>query len=148
MDPVTVSVTVAKSREEVFDYLDLLANHEEFLGHMFKKWTYSGPPRGVGAKGQATVNAPGSNEVAEFEVVESVRPERTVEEGVSAKGKRRTRGTYRLEELPGGGTKIEFELLLTEAPRSERLIPPLSRAFLRRPLDKAMRRLAKQLDEG
>ncbi len=148
MDPVTVSVTVARPREEVFDFLDVLANHEPFLDHMYKKWTFSGPPRGVGAKGQATVSAPGSNEVAEFEVVESVRPERTVEEGVSAKGNRRTRGTYSLEELADGGTRINFELAWTAVPRSERVFPPLSRAFVRRALGKAMRRLAKQLEVG
>ena len=148
MEPVAVSVVVAKPREEVFDYLDLLANHETFMDHMFKKWTFSGPPRGVGAKGRATVSAPGSNEIAEFEVVESERPERTVEESVSAKGKRRTRGTYRLTALPDGGTEIEFELAWTEVPRSERILPPLSRAFLRRALSKAMRRLAKELERG
>ena len=138
MDPVTVSVTVAKPREQVFDHLDVLANHAPFLDHMYKKWTYSGPARGVGAKGQATVSAPGSSEVAEFEVVE----------GVSAKGNRRTRGTYRLAELPDGGTRIEFELAWTAVPRSERIFPPLSRAFLRRALGKAMNRLGKELDNG
>ncbi len=148
MDPVAVSVTVASPREEVFDHLDLLANHAPFLDHMYKKWTFSGPPRGVGAKGQATVSAPGSSEVAEFEVVESQRPERIVEEGVSAKGNRRTRGTYSFEQLPEGGTKIDFELAWTAVPRSERLFPPLSRIFLRRALGKAMRRLAKELDNG
>jgi hypothetical protein len=148
MDPVTVSVTVAKPREEVFDHLDVLANHAPFLDHMYKKWTYSGPPRGVGAKGQATVSAPGSSEVAEFEVVESVRPEKIVEAGVSAKGNRRTRGTYSFEQLADGGTRIEFELAWTEVPRSERILPPLSRAFLRRALGKAMRRLAKELEQG
>src|SRR5882757_6786044 len=122
MDPVAVSVTVAKPREEVFDHLDVLANHAPFLDHMYKKWTFSGPPRGVGAKGQATVSAPGSSEVAEFEVVESERPLRIVEEGVSAKGKRRTRGTYSFEQLPDGGTKIDFELAWTAVPRSERIL--------------------------
>jgi hypothetical protein len=148
MEPVVVSVTVAKPRDEVFDHLDVLANHAPFLDHMYKKWTYSGPPRGVGAKGQATVNAPGSSEVAEFEVVESVRPERIVEEGVSAKGNRRTRGAYSFEQLAGGRTKIEFELAWTAVPRSERIFPPLSRIFLRRALGKAMRRLAKELEQG
>jgi hypothetical protein len=148
MEPVAVSVTVAKPREEVFDHLDVLANHAPFLDHMYKKWTYTGPPRGVGAKGQATVSAPGSSEVAEFEVVESQRPERIVEEGVSAKGNRRTRGTYSFAQLPDGGTKIGFELAWTAVPRSERIFPPLSRAFLRRALGKAMRRLAKELDQG
>jgi hypothetical protein len=115
---------------------------------MYKKWTYSGPPRGVGARGQAVVSAPGSSEVAEFEVVESERPLRIVEEGVSAKGNRRTRGTYSFEQLPDGGTKIEFELAWTEVPRSERIFPPLSRAFIRRALNKAMRRLRKELEKG
>jgi Polyketide cyclase / dehydrase and lipid transport len=148
MDPVAVSVTVAKPREEVFDHLDLLANHAPFMDHMFKKWTFSGPPRGVGAKGQATVSAPGSSEVAEFEVVESERPARIVEQGVSAKGNRRTSGTYSLEQLPDGGTKINFELDWTAVPRSERILPPLSRAFMRRALGKAMRRLGKELEKG
>ena len=148
MEPVVVSVTVAKSPEEVFDHLDVLANHAPFLDHMYKKWTYSGPPRGVGAKGQAVVSAPGSSEVAEFEVVESERPLRIVEEGVSAKGNRRTRGTYSFDQLPAGGTKITFELAWTEVPRSERIFPPLARAFLRRALGKAMRRLAKELEKG
>src|SRR5258706_971850 len=108
MKPVAVSTTVARPREEVFDHLDLLANHATYMDHMFVDWTFSGPATGVGAKGRAKVDAPLSREFAEFEVVESVRPERTVEEGVSAHGKRRTRGTYRLEELPGSGTKINF----------------------------------------
>jgi uncharacterized membrane protein len=148
MDPVAVSVTVDKPREEVFDHLDVLANHAPFLDHMYKKWTYSGPARGVGAKGQATVVAPGSSEVAEFEVVESERPERIVEEGVSAKGNRRTRGTYRFEQLSESRTRIDFELAWTAVPRSERIFPPLSRVFLRRALGKAMRRLGKELEQG
>jgi hypothetical protein len=147
MKPVAVSVIVAQPREEVFGYLDLLANHATFMDHMFINWTFSGPATGVGAKARAKVDAPLSREFAEFEVVESVRPERTVEEGVSAHGKRRTRGTYRLEELPDGGTKINFELDWVQAPRSERLVPPLSRAFLRRALSKALQRLAKQLNQ-
>lgn len=148
MKPVAVSATVSRPREEVFDHLDLLANHEAFMNHMFVEWTFFGPAAGVGARARAKVDAPFSREFAEFEVVESVRPERTVEETVSAHGKRKTRGTYRLEELPDDGTKINFELDWVEAPRSERLVPPLSRLFLRRALGKGLGRLAKELDQG
>lgn len=146
MKPVTVSVAVPQPPEEVFDYLDVLANHADFNQHMFTDWSFSGPGRGVGARGRARVNAPGSREWAEFEVVESERPLRTVEQGVSANGKRRTRGTYRLEPGEGGGTEITFELAWDAVPRSERIVPPLSRAFLRRALGKAMRQLAKRLE--
>jgi Polyketide cyclase / dehydrase and lipid transport len=146
--PVSVSVTVARPREEVFDFLDVLANHEDFMDHMFVNWSFSGPGRGVGAKARARVAAPASREVAEFEVVESERPSRTVEQGVSSHGRRATRGTYTLSELPGGGTEIVFELEWLKAPRSERIVPAVSRAFLRRALGKAMKQLAKQLERG
>lgn len=148
MKPVKVSVEVARPREEVFDYIDVLANHEAYMDHMFDKWTFSGPARGVGAKAKARVAAPGSNEIAEFEVVAAERPVRTVETGVSARGKRRTRGTYALTELPGGRTEVSFEIEWEAAPRPDRAIPAMTRAFLRRSLGKGMKRLAKQLEAG
>ena len=147
MKPVTVSVEVARPRAEVFEFLDVLANHERFMDHLFVDWSFSGPARGVGAKARARVNAPSSREWAEFEVVEAQAPERYVEEGVSSNGKRRTRGSYLLEELPGGGTKISFELAWLEVPRSERLLPPLARRFMGRANGKGMRRLAKLLEQ-
>jgi uncharacterized membrane protein len=146
--PVTVSTTVSKPREEVFEFLDVLANHEGFMDHLFTSWSFSGPARGVGAKARARVNAPGSREFAQFEVIEAEGPERIVEEAISSNGKRRTRGTYRFESLPEGGTEISFELAWIETPKSERLVPPLARTFIRRANGKAMRRLAKQLDQS
>lgn len=145
MKSVTVAATVAKPPAEVFEFLDVLANHEGFLDHYLVDWKFSGPRRGVGAKARARVDAPGSQDHFEFEVTEAEAPRRIVEQGSSSGGKRKTRGTYRLEGLPDGGTRIEFELAFDELPRSERLIPPLTRAFAKRVNAKAMRRLAKQL---
>jgi ribosome-associated toxin RatA of RatAB toxin-antitoxin module len=146
MKPVRVEVVVARAPLEVFEFLDALANHERFLDHYLVDWTFSGPKRGVGAKARARVDAPGSQDHFEFEVTESEAPHEIAEEGVSSGGKRQTRGTYRLEPAPGGGTRIEFELAFGRLPRSERLLPPLTRAFAKRVNAKAMRRLAKQLD--
>jgi ribosome-associated toxin RatA of RatAB toxin-antitoxin module len=146
MKPVTVEVVVARPPSEVFGFLDALANHERFLDHYLVDWTFSGPQRGVGAKARARVDAPASQDHFEFEVTESEAPRRIVEQGVSSNGKRETRGTYRLEPAVNGGTRIEFELSFQQLPRSERLIPPLTRAFAKRVNAKAMRRLAKQLD--
>jgi ribosome-associated toxin RatA of RatAB toxin-antitoxin module len=145
MKPVTVAATVANSPAEVFEFLDALANHEGFLDHYLTDWEFSGPRRGVGAKARARADVVGSQDRFEFEVVEAEPPRRIAEQGVSAGGKRRTRGTYRLEGLPDGGTRIEFELAFLEVPRSERLAPFLTRAFVKRINAKAMRRLAKQL---
>ncbi len=147
MKPVTVTVEVAQGVEEVYDLLDVLANHEAFLDHFLVDWKFSGPARGVGAKAEARASAPMSQDWTDFEVVESERPGRIVEEGVGLKGRRRTRGTYRLEPLFGGGTRISFELAWIESARAESLIPPMTRAFIKRTNGKAMRRLAKRLAE-
>ncbi len=145
MKPVTVSTTVANPVAEVYEFLDLLNNHEAFMDHMLVDWKFSGAKRGVGARARARANTVGSQDWTEFEVVEAEAPHRIVEEGVGAGGKRRTRGAYRLEELPDGGTRISFELTWIEASRLERLGRPLIRAFVHRANGKAMRRLAKQL---
>lgn len=145
MKPVTVSVEVAPSRQQVYEFLDVLANHEQFLDHALVDWEFSGPQRGVGAKARARSNAVGSQDWTEFEVLES-DDEHIVEEGVGSGGKRVTRGTYRFRDLPDGGTAIEFEFEWLQMSKAERLAPPLMRAFMRRVNGKALRRLAKQLD--
>ncbi len=147
MEPVIVSVEVARPRREVFEVVDVLANHERWMDHLFKDWRFEGPRRGVGALASATVNAPGSRERVRFEIVEAEAPERLVEEGESAHGKRRTRGTYRLTEIDAGETRIELEIEWLKAPRAERIAPFVSRAFMRRANGKGMKRLAALLDE-
>jgi uncharacterized membrane protein len=142
MQPVTVTVTVAKPIEEVYDYLLDLSNHAGFLDHFLVDWSFSGPRRGVGAKGQARANAPMSQDWTDFEIVAVEQPGLIVEQGIGAGGKRHTRGTYRLQSLPGGATEVSFELAWLQASRAERLCPPLTRAFIRRPNAKSLRRLA------
>jgi uncharacterized protein YndB with AHSA1/START domain len=146
--PVTVTTTIARSPEDVFDYLDDLTNHAAFTDHFLVDWKFAGPARGRGAKGTARVNAPASQDWTEFEVVKTKRPQLIVEEGVGAKGKRRTRGTYYLSDRPGGGTDVAFKLEWLQAPRGERLITPLTRRFVHRTNGKSLRRLKKQLEKS
>lgn len=145
MKPVTVSIEVPQLPQQVYDHLIVLSNHAAFLDHFLVDWEFSGPQRGVGARGRARANAPMSQDWTEFEIVEAEQPRTIVEDGVGAGGKRRTRGSYRLRELVGGGTEISFELEWLEASRAERLLPALTRTFIRRPNAKGLRRLAAQL---
>jgi hypothetical protein len=146
MKPVTVSVDVQRPRQDVFDYIDHLPNHEAWLDRLYKDWRFDGPRRGVGGIAKARVDAPASREQVEFEVVESTAPSGTVEECRSAHGKRLTRGTYRLSDIDGGATRIEFEIEWLMTPRSERVLPPLSRAFMRRANAKGLDRLVGLLE--
>ena len=54
------------------------------------------------------------------------------------RGRRRASGTYALEPLPTGGTRVNFEYAWREAPRSERLLSPLVRAVMRPPLQRSI----------
>jgi len=74
-------------------------------------------------------------------VLEAKAPEGTVERTVGAKGRRVTRGTYALAELPGGRTQVSFEVAFEQVPASERLAAPLVRAIIRRDNARALERL-------
>jgi hypothetical protein len=144
MKPLTACVRIDQPREDVFSFLDVLANHAQFNDHMLVDWSFEGPAAGVGAKARMRANVPGEQWV-QVEVLESVRPVRSVEETVGAHGKRRTRGTYTLDALPDGATEVHFQFEVLQAPLSERLAAPLIRAYMRRANTKAMRRLGQTL---
>lgn len=145
--PVQLSIDVPQSRASVYDFLDVMANHECFTDHALTDWECSGPERGVGAKARMTARTAGRSDAIEMEVISADPPTTIVEQNVGAKGRRVARGTYRLEDLPGGGTRIGFEYAWRQAPLSERLAAPLVRATLSRVNEKAMRRLAERLNQ-
>jgi Polyketide cyclase / dehydrase and lipid transport len=145
MKPIRVSTEVDRPREEVYAFLDVLANHAPFTDHMLTGWSFSGPASGVGAKARVRSRTPGPENWADMEVIAAEPPRRTVEQTVGAGGRRRMQGTYTLEALPGDRTLVTFELAFLELPRAERLAAPLLRAWLQRANAKAMRRLAATL---
>src|SRR3954452_13588555 len=108
MKPIVVSTTTLRPRDEVFAFLDVMANHEPFTDHMLVDWSYSGPPRGVGSKANVHAKLGGRKEPVAIEVVDAQPPSRIVEHNVSAGGRRRASGTYELAELPDGGTRVQF----------------------------------------
>jgi hypothetical protein len=148
MHPVTVSIDVPQSREDVYEYLDVLANHRQFTDHMMRNWRLEGPDRGVGGRASVEAVIGGRGEPIEIEVIEAEPPLRSVERNTGAGGRRVATGTYTLDESPGGGTRITFEYAWQQAPLSERLLAPMVGRVMRRALDTAMQRLAAQLAEA
>jgi carbon monoxide dehydrogenase subunit G len=145
MKPVTVTVDVPQPRAAVYDFLDVMANHEPFTDHIMQDWRYSGPASGIGSKARVKAVAGGRTETVEIEVIEAERPVKTVERNIGAGGKRVSTGTYTLADLPGGGTRITFTYEWQQAPWSERLAEPVVRGIARRAFERAMQRLAGQL---
>ena len=69
-----------------------------------------------------------------------------MERNVSLRGRRVVTGTYTLAELPDGGTEVSFESAWEKAPWSERLASLVVRLLARRLTERAMRRLADELE--
>jgi uncharacterized protein YndB with AHSA1/START domain len=87
------------------------------------------------------------SDVVDIEVVDAEAPSRIVERNTAAKAGRTGQGTYTLDPLPDGGTRITFEFQWIVAPVIDRLTAPLARAYIRRNNATAMRRLAALLAE-
>jgi hypothetical protein len=143
--PVTASIDLPQARDEVFEFLDVMANHESFTDHMLVDWQMSGPATGVGSKARVTAKFGGMTDHADIEVIEVVPGSRIKERNIAAKGKRHATGTYVLSDLPGGGTHVEFTFEFERVPGYERPLLPLMRRMLRRGNQRAMARLAEQL---
>jgi ribosome-associated toxin RatA of RatAB toxin-antitoxin module len=144
--PVTVSIEVPQPPAQIYEFLEELGNHESFMDHFMVDWQLSGPKRGVGAKANVRVKASMEKDWTDVEIVEADAGRRLVEQTAGgSRGRRRTRGTYLLESLPDGGTRISFELEFLEMPTGERLLGPLNRAYVRRVSGKAIKRLAERL---
>ncbi|MCU1486899.1 MAG: Polyketide cyclase / dehydrase and lipid transport [Actinomycetia bacterium] len=144
--PVTVSIDVPQDRERVYDFLDVMANHEPFNDHLMRDWELSGPQRGIGSRARVHTKALGIADVVDIEVVDAEAPARIVERNVAAKAGRTGQGTYVLEPRPDGGTRITFEYRWIVTPLVDRLTSPLARAYIRRNNRTAMQRLAEQLE--
>ena len=140
MSSLTVSTTIARSPADVYELLDDLANHEQFIDHFLVDWHVTREDtRGVGA-GVRLRTTVGSHRDAEITVIES-SPSRIVETGRGGKGMQsRTRGTYTLEPS-GDGTLVTFTLEMEPASLAERMQAPVARAYMRKQNAKAMERL-------
>jgi uncharacterized protein YndB with AHSA1/START domain len=142
VDPVTVSTTISKPREEVFEYLADIANHPEFTDHYLVDWHLTREnPYGQGAGARFRIKAPLSRFAwADVTFVELQAPFRIVERGRGGKFNRiRMLGTYTLTPGPGGTTKVEFTLETEPAMLSDRLQEALGgRAWSKRQAARAM----------
>lgn len=147
MDPVTVSVIVDRPREQVFDYLQDIANHHQFTDHYLRDWHLTridSVGRGAGARFRVKVPPPASRFAwGDVTFVEVQRPHRIVEAGRTGKANRvRTLGVYELAPAAGGTTRVQFTIETRPATLSDRLLESFgARGWTRRQNARAMRRL-------
>jgi uncharacterized protein YndB with AHSA1/START domain len=153
MDPVTVTVNIARPREEVFAYLEDLANHAEFTDHYLKDWHLTRVNSvGLGAGARYRVDAPLNRfPWADAAFIEVEAPFRIVEAGRAGKFNRiRVLGTWVLTPTAGGqNTRVEFTNETIPATPTDRILESFgARGWIRRKNRKALRRLRSILEEG
>jgi uncharacterized protein YndB with AHSA1/START domain len=152
VDPVTVSITVGRPREEVFAYLADIANHSEFTDHFLEDWHLTREdPVGRGAGARFRVKAP----LQRFSwmgvsFIEVDPPWRIVEAGRGGKFNRiRSMTTYTLEPAPDEGTRVRLSVETEPVTISDHLMEALgARRWTRRQNLRALRRLRSILEDG
>jgi uncharacterized protein YndB with AHSA1/START domain len=147
-----VSTTIARPREEVFEYLADIANHAEFTDHYLVDWHLTRvDPYGAGAGARFRMKAPLARFAwGDMTFAEVQPPYRIVERGRGGKYNRiRMLGTYTLSPGPSGTTRVEYTLETVPVMPSDKLMESLGgRAWTRRQTAKAMRRLREILEEN
>ncbi|MHB8532211.1 MAG: SRPBCC family protein [Solirubrobacteraceae bacterium] len=153
MDPVSVSIVVSAPREQVFDFLQDIANHRSFTDHYLLDWHLTridSVGRGAGARFRLKARGPGSRfGWGDVVFAEVERPHRIVELGRGGKNNRvRTLGVYELEPAAAGSTRVTFTFESAPATLPDRLTELLgARGWLRRKNARALRRLRDLLEQ-
>ena len=152
MDPVTVSTTIGRPREEVFEYLLDVANHLEFSDHYVKDFRLlrvESSGRGAGARFR--LDAPLRKLWGDMTFVEVEPPHRIVAFGRGGKFNRiKTTTVFTLDEADAGSTRVEM-MTESEPPLpTDRLMETITgyRGWTRRNTRKALRRLQSILEEN
>jgi uncharacterized protein YndB with AHSA1/START domain len=153
VEPLTLSTTIAKPREEVFEYLADVANHEEFSDHCMVDWHLTREDsygRGAGARFRVKSRFDRFS-YGDITLTELTPPQRIVATGRAGRFNRiRTLTTWTLEEDGAGRTKVTFETQSTPALKSDELMEKLLRvrAAATRCHQRALDRLRSILESG
>jgi uncharacterized protein YndB with AHSA1/START domain len=151
VDPVTVSITIDRPREEVFAYLADIANHSEFSDHYLKHWRLlrvDSVGRGAGARFR--VDAPFQRfGWADMTFIEVDRPHRIVAVGRGGKFNRNKTFTTWSLSPSGDGTHVEHTTEIEPRFPTDRIMEAIggTRRFFKRGGRKALQRLQSILEE-
>lgn len=152
MEPLSVSLTIARPREEVFAYLEDIANHPEFTDHFLVDWRMTRTETvGRGAGGRFRHTAPLQRfDWADMTFIEVEPPRRIVGAGRGGKANRtRLRAVWELEPGAGATTRVTLTVETRPALPSDRIMEALGlRRWLRRKGKKSLKRLRSILEEG
>jgi uncharacterized protein YndB with AHSA1/START domain len=151
VDPVTATVTIARPREEVFEYLADIANHPEFSDHYLKDWRLTRiESYGRGAGARFRIDAPFQRfGWADMTFIEVEPPFRIVAAGRGGKFNRNKTYTAWTLTPAGEGTRVEYLTETEPALVTDRLAEAFGlRGWFKRKTSRALHRLQAILEEN
>ncbi len=153
MEPVTLTTSIARPREEVFEYLADVANHQEFTDHCLVDWHLTREDSyGKGAGARFRVKSRFDRfSYGDLTFAEVQPPERILATGRAGRFNRvRTRTEWRLTDAGSGKTDVTFVTQTEPATQSDRLMEKFLRvpAATTRCHRRALERLRSILENG
>ena len=153
MEPISRSTTIAKPREDVFEYLADVASHAEFSDHCMVDWHLTREDsygHGAGARFRVKSRVDRFS-YGDIPLAELTPPERIVATGRGGRFNRiHTRSPWTLEEAGPGTTKVTFETQSTPVLKSDALMEKFLRlrTTTRKCHQRALERLRSILESG
>jgi uncharacterized protein YndB with AHSA1/START domain len=151
MDPVTANVLIDRPREEVFDYLADIANHQEFSDHYLKEWRLTRVDSvGRGAGARFKIDAPLDRfGWGDMTFIDVQRPHKIVAAGRSGKFNRNKTWTTWTLSPSGHATKVEVTTEAEVNMATDKFLNTVlrRRGWLKRGLRKGLRRMQSILEE-
>jgi uncharacterized protein YndB with AHSA1/START domain len=143
--PITESVEIARSPEEVFAYLDDLDRHGEWQEQLIAVRRETEGPTGVGTRVTDTRKVPGGKRDVTYEITAHDPPRRSSFRGVN--GPIRPVGTITVEPAGEGHSRVTLEIDF-EGHGIGKLLVPLVRREARKNIPEDQRRLKERLESG
>ena len=142
MAPITESIEVERSQEEVFKYVDDLSRHGEWQTQIESVQVLTEGPTRVGTRAREKRRVPGGPRELEYEITEHDPPRRAAFRGLT--GPVRPVGSITVEPV-GGGSRYTVELDF-EGRGLGKLLLPLVRRDARKQLPKDVARFKEKME--
>lgn len=151
MDPVELTITIDRPREEVFEYLADIANHPEFTDHYLKDWRLTRVDSyGRGAGARYKMDGPFQRfGWSDLTFIQVEAPRHIVAVGRGGKFNRiKTFESWKLEPA-SGGTRVEFVFETEPKLPTDRFVESFGfRRWFKRKSGKGLRRLRSILEDN
>jgi uncharacterized membrane protein len=143
--PITASIEIDRSAEDVFTYLADLSRHGEWQDAIQRVTVETEGPTRVGSRAREVRRVPGGTREITYEITEHDPPRRSSFRGLD--GPIRPVGTVTVTPIDGGRSRVSLELELVGHGLGK-LIAPLARSDAAKRVPRDQQRLKERLESS